>query len=265
MTWNGDNVSAEITDTGVTGKFEDKKGNYKVLTAEEQAEAASKYERVYGDDWGDEYGGTAPDLSIHVINTDTIIADSVEITEVVATDAEGNEIKIYDVKFSVDVRKVIDAGEDGIAGVHDDNDPTGGVNGKDDKTATWYAEQLYLANAGLGFLEGLGSYDLSYGKLDVTMSVFENGYIRSWATDETWIMSADITHKDVVSFCGKSNCTLTSENYSEEFYTYNHDVVMQGFVNRWIGDNKNVDIPMSSLPFAEELAKYEKQAYGSYR
>ena len=265
VTWNGDNVSAEITETGVKGDFVDKKGNFMVLTAEEQAEAASKYERVYGDDWGDEYGGTAPDLSIHVINTDTIIADSVEITEVVATDAEGNEIKIYDVKFSVDVRKVIDAGEDGIAGVHDDNDPTGGVNGKDDKTATQYAEQLYLANAGLGFLEGLGSYDLSYGKLDVTMSVFENGYIRSWSTDETWIMSADITHKDVVNICGKSKCTLTSENYSEEFYTYNHDIVMQGFVNRWIGDNKNVDIPMSSLPFAEELAKYEKQAYGSYR
>lgn len=253
VTWNGDNVSAKITEDGVTGDFVDKKGNYKTLTAQEQAEAEKVYKRVYGDDWGDEYGGKAPDLSIHVINTDTIIPESVVITAMSAKDADGKEIKIYNVKFDVDVYYVMDKGADGEAGT------------KDDVTPTWYAEQLYLANAGLGFLEGLGGYDLSYDKLSVTMEVFENGYIRSWTTDETWIMSADITHKDIVPICGVGNCKLTSQNYSEEYYTYDHDTIMQGFVNRWIGDSKNVEIPMSSLPFAEELAKYEKQEYGTYR
>ena len=265
VTWNGGNESAKITEDGVTGKFEDKKGNYKTLTAQEQAEAEKVYKRVYGDDWNDEYGGTAPDLSIHVINTDTIIPESVVITALSAKDADGKEIKIYNVKFDIDVYYVMDPGPDGIAGDHSSENPTGGEYGKDDKTPTWYAEQLYLANAGMGFLEGLGGYDLSYSKLSVKMEVFENGYIRSWTTDEVWAMEANITHKDVVSIAGAGYCKLISENYSEEYYTYDHDTIMQGFVNRWIGDNKNVGIPMSSLPFAEELAKYEKQEYGTYR
>ena len=264
VTMAGDSASAKIKEDGVTGDFE-KVCTYTTLTATEQAEKEAAYKRVYGDDWNDEYGGTAPDLSIHVINTDTIIPESVEITALAATDVNGNEIKIYNVKFDIDVYYVMDPGADGIAGDHSPENPTGGEYGKDDKTPTWYAEQLYLANAGMGFLEGLGGYDLSYSKLSVTMEVFENGYIRSWVTDEVWAMEANITHKDVVSIAGKGYCKLISENYSEEYYTYDHDTIMQGFVNRWIGDNANVNIPMSSLPFAEELAKYEKQAYGTYR
>jgi hypothetical protein len=245
ITWGGKNESSVITETGVTGKFEDKANKYKVLTAEEAKEAAKKYERVYGEDWGDAYGGKAPDLSIHVINQNTIIADSVEITKELLSD-------YYTVKFDVDVNAIVGQGVDAEGNPYDIH-------------TTWYAEQLYLANAGLDFLNSLGSYSLRYSELKVEMTVFDNGYIRTWATNETWIMSANITHDIVVSLFDSASAKLTSKNESYEVYCYNHDTIMQGFVNRWIGDNEKVGKPMADLPFADKLAGYEKQEYGTYR
>ena len=78
-------------------------------------------------------------------------------------------------------------------------------------------------------------------------------------------MSANITHDFVVNMFKKASATLTSKNASSEVYCYDHDTIMQGFVNRWIGDNENAGVPMSSLPFADKLAGYEKQEYGTYR
>ena len=289
VTWNGENDSSVITDNGVTGKFKDNKNRYKFMTAAEAEEAASVYERIYPETWGDEYGGTAPDLSLHVINPDTIKANTVVIYEVTediqgvykldkegnpvlddegnkvlkytkAVDKEGNTIKYYAVEFEVDPEAIVGQlyDENGELVLDEDGNPI-------DVNATYYAEQLYLSNGG-GLLAALGRPDLSYGKLVVNMSVFGNGYIRGWTTDETWIMSADITNETVVDMAGAgSNATLISENYSEEYYTYNHEIIMQGFVNRWIGDSKNVGMPMSDLPFADKLAGYEKQSYGSYR
>ena len=62
-----------------------------------------------------------------------------------------------------------------------------------------------------------------------------------------------------------ASCTLTSKNFSTEAYCYDHDTIMQGFVNRWIGDSEFVNKPMEDLPFADELAGYEKEEYGTYR
>lgn len=245
VTWAGANESSVITETGVTGKFVDKEKQYSVLTAAEAAEKAAAYERDYGDDWGDAYGGTAPDLSIHVINLDTIIPDSVVITKTLFSD-------YYTVSFDVDVNAIVGQGVDAEGNTFDIH-------------ATWYAEQLYLANAGLDFLNSLGDYSLRYSELKVNMTVFDNGYIRTWSTDETWIMSANITHDLVVSWFGSASATLTSKNQSSEVYCYNHDTIMQGFVNRWIGDNETVGMPMSELPFADKLAGYEAQEYGTYR
>lgn len=245
VTWAGANESSVISETGVTGKFADKEKQFNVLTAEEAAEKASAYERDYGANWGDAYGGTAPDLSIHVINLDTIIPDSVKITKELFSD-------YYTVAFDVDVNAIVGQGVDAEGNTFDIH-------------ATWYAEQLYLANAGLDFLNSLGNYSLRYSELKVNMTVFDNGYIRTWSTDETWIMSANITHDLVVKLFGSASATLTSKNESSEVYCYNHDTIMQGFVNRWIGDNRYVGMPMSELPFADKLAGYEAQEYGTYR
>ncbi len=245
VTWAGANESSVISETGVIGEFANKEKQFNVLTAEEAAEKASAYERDYGANWGDAYGGTAPDLSIHVINLDTIIPDSVKITKELFSD-------YYTVAFDVDVNAIVGQGVDAEGNTFDIH-------------ATWYAEQLYLANAGLDFLNSLGNYSLRYSELKVNMTVFDNGYIRTWSTDETWIMSANITHNIVVSWFGSASATLTSKNQSSEVYCYNHDTIMQGFVNRWIGDNEKVGMPMSELPFADKLAGYEAQEYGTYR
>ena len=154
--------------------------------------------------------------------------------------------------FDVDVNAIVGQGVDAEGNTFDIH-------------ATWYAEQLYLANAGLDFLNSLGNYSLRYSELKVNMTVFDNGYIRTWSTDETWIMSANITHDLVVKLFGSASATLTSKNESSEVYCYNHDTIMQGFVNRWIGGNENVGMPMSELPFADKLAGYEAQEYGTYR
>lgn len=252
VTWGGKNESAVITAEGVTGKFEEKENKYTVLTAEEAKEKAAKYERVYGEDWGDDWGGKAPDLSIHVINLDTIIPDSVVITVKEGANLRGLPVNYYDVTFEVDTYKVVGQGVDEEGNPYDIH-------------STWYAEQLYLANAGLDFLNSLGSYKLSYDELKVNMTVFENGYIRTWVTNETWIMSADITHEVVVNMFKSAGATLTSAVQSSETYCYDHDVIMQGFVNRWIGDSEFVGKPMADLPFADKLEGYDKEEYGTYR
>ena len=252
VTWNGGSTSAVITKDGVTGKFKDSKNNYAIKTAEEVAEVASKYERPYDETWGDDYGLTAPDLSIHVINTDTIIADSVVITEKYGEDVNGRAVKYYEVAFEVNPEAIIGKGTDEEGNEFDIH-------------ATYYAEQLYLANAGLDFLNALGEYGLRYTELKVNMTVFENGYIRSWSTDETWKMQANILHEGVVDACGETTCVLSSANFSSEYYCYDHDTIMQGFVNRWFGASKYVNKPIEDLPFADKLAGYEAQEYGSYR
>ena len=235
ITWNGDSKSSVITTEGVTGKFKDNQDSYTVKTAD-QVEAEAKYLRPYGDDWYDDYGLSAHDISTHIINTDTIIPESVEIEEFWGEDINGKKLKCYGVNFEIDTV----------------------TNRGTEQSATYYAEQLYLANAPLDFLDQLGGYKLYYSELKIRMTIFENGYMRTWETDETWVMSANI---DIVG----ATCTLTSRNFSDEAYCYDHDTIMQGFVNRWIGDSENVGLPMEDLPFADMLEGYEKQEYGTYR
>lgn len=238
ITWNGDSKSSKITEENVTAKFDDKKKAFTTKTAEQIAEEA-KYNRPYGDDYYDEYGLNAHDISIHIINQETIIPSSVKITENVTNDLKGREVKYYEVEFEVDTE----------------------TNRGTELSATYYAEQLYIANAPLEFLNNLGGYKLYYSNLKIKMGVFENGYMRTWATDETWIMQADVTAIEKMDI----SCILTSKNFSEEAYCYEHDTIMQGFVNRWIGDSEFVNKPIEDLPFYDKLADLEKEAYGTYR
>ena len=238
ITWNGDSKSSKITPNNVTGRFKNNADNFTVKTAEQIKEEAT-YLRPYGDDWYDDYGLDSHDISTHIINPQTIIPESVKIEEFFGEDINGKLLKCYSVEFEIDTV----------------------TNRGTEQSATYYAEQLYLANAPLDFLDSLGGYKLYYSELKIKMTMFENGYMRTWETDETWVMSADVTAIPNMNI----NCTLTSKNFSEEAYCYDHDTIMQGFVNRWIGDNENVNMPLEDLPFYDILKGYEKQEYGKYR
>ena len=239
VTWNGDQKSSVITPDGVTGNFKDKPANYDEKTAEQVA-AEAVYVRDCDDPttkWYDDvYGLTADDISTHIITPETIIGSSVVITKEVGSNVEEKDIGFYSVQFSVDTET--------------------GRGTKD--SATYYAEQLYLANVPQVFMDYLDGFSLVYTKLDVKMTVFENGYFRTWSTDETWAMTGKINQVEL-------DVTLTSDNFSTEAHCYDHDMIMQGFVNRWIGDNASVGQPMSDLPFYEKLKGYTKEAYGTYR
>lgn len=185
--WNGDQSSSVITPTGVTADFPNKTSNFSIKTTEELETQGVL--REYPENWGDIYGLTAKDLSIHVINPDTIIPSSVVITKNIGSNVKGNNVDYYSVTFDVDT-----------------------VTGRGtESSATYYAEQLYLSQAPTAFTDFLSGYNLYYSELKVEMTVFENGYIRTWGTDETWVMSGNISEISAV---------VTSQNDSTEAYCY---------------------------------------------
>lgn len=230
--WNGTQGSSVITPTGVTADFSSKTASFSIKTTEELE--VQGVQREYPEDWGDIYGLTAKDLSIHVINPNTIIPSSVVITKNIGSDVNGDNIDYYSVAFDVET-----------------------VTGRGTpESATYYAEQLYLSQAPTAFTDFLSGYNLYYSDLKVEMTVFENGYIRTWGTDETWVMSGNISEISAV---------VTSQNDSTEAFCYDYDTIMQGFSNRYFGDNTEVNLPTSSLPFAGLLDGYPKEEYGTYR
>lgn len=243
VTWNGDQQSSVITPTGVTGDFSAGKSSFSVLEGEQLA-ASRADERQYAADWYDPYGFSSKDISDHVINLKTILADTVTVEKKTGTaltsDISGMKYEdYYEVTFEVDT-----------------------VTGRGTAdSATYYAEQMYLAHAPTSFLNLLSDYKLYYTKLKVTMTVFENGYMRTWGTDETWAMSGGV---DLVS----ASAVVTTNNFSTEAYCYDKETVLQGFVNRWFADDcsdQNARIASSSLPFATALTAYTRQPYGTYR
>ncbi len=237
ITWNGNSQSALITKESATGSFADKKTNYDKKTAEEVV-AESKYLRDFSDpNWYDPYGLTAPDLSIHVINPETIVGSSVKITKYPGSIVGSKKtMDYYSVDFKVDTE----------------------YNRGTDKSATYYAEQLYMMYVPELVFEYVDDYSYYYDKLEVNMTVFENGYFRTWGTNERWVMQGGFEKLGL-------SITMTADNYSTEAHCYDHDTVLQGFANRWIGDSEHVGKPRSELPFYEELKKYTPEEYGTYR
>ena len=88
----------------------------------------------------------------------------------------------------------------------------------------------------------------------------ENGFVCTWSTNERWVMQGGFS-----VFGLKLAAQIAAETFSTEAYCYKHDTIMQGFVNRWIGDHKHADAPMNELPFYNQLKDYEQQPYGTYR
>jgi hypothetical protein len=237
--WEADKYSCVITPESATAEFEENIDDIIIKTIMEikDEEAAAGITRIYGDDWGDSYGLEAKDLSIHVVNLSTIIPESVEITKETGADTAGNTVEYYRVKFELDTL-------------------TG--RGTPD-SATYYAEQLYQSQAPQEFTGYLQNYHLYYNSLKVEMTVFTNGYFRTWGTEEQWEMGGSV---DLVS----ASASIISDNSSMEAYCYDYITIMQGFVNRYYGDNSIVNMPINALPFYDtNLLGITAQAYGSYR
>ena len=238
ITWSGNAQSAVITPESATGEFKGTAGEFKKQTKEEVIEE-SKYLRDYSDpSWFDIYGLTAPDLSLHVITPKTILGSTVEITKLDGVTVDGKSAPYYSVKFKVDTETYRFT----------------------DESPTRYAEALYMMYVPDMIFDYVDDYSYYYDKLEVEMTVFENGYVRTWSTNERWVMQGGFS-----VFGLKLGAQIAAETFSTEAYCYEHDTIMQGFVNRWIGDHKHADAPMNELPFYNQLKDYEQQPYGTYR
>ena len=238
ITWSGNAQSAVITPESATGEFKGTAGEFKKQTKEEVIEE-SKYLRDYSDpSWFDIYGLTAPDLSLHVITPKTILGSTVEITKLDGVTVDGKSAPYYSVKFKVDTETYRFT----------------------DESPTRYAEALYRMYVPDMIFDYVDDYSYYYDKLEVEMTVFENGYVRTWSTNERWVMQGSFS-----VFALKLAAQIAAETFSTEAYCYEHDTIMQGFVNRWIGDHKHADAPMNELPFYNQLKDYEQQPYGTYR
>lgn len=201
------------------------------IKAEEIAKGSA---RDYDESWGDIYGLTAHDMALHIINPSTILGDTVVIKKEVGTDINLRLIDFYSVEFEIDTVS----------------------NRGTTESATYYAEQFYKAQAPDVFINYLEDYFLYYSDLKVKYEVFNNGYFRTWSTTETWTMGGKV---------GDALVELISKNDSMEAYCYDYDTVMQGFVNRYYGDQTHVNKPMSALPFYDMLKGYTPEEYGVYR
>ncbi|MGI6701198.1 MAG: hypothetical protein ACOX3U_01855 [Christensenellales bacterium] len=240
VVWNAITSTCVISPEKAVAEFPDKKRYFdKYTTAEIKAEEEeNELVRPYDEDWGDIYGLNARDMSIHIINPDTIIGDSVVIAKHTGADIAGNSIDYYSVEFDIDTET--------------------GRGTKD--SATYYSEQIYKAQAPEMFTNFLEGYYLHYSALTVKMSVFTNGYFRTFETDEVWSMGG------VIKGIGSITAEITSVNKSAEAFCYDYDTIMQGYVNRYFGDNDKVNIPIETLPFYKsDLAGFTPKPYGEYR
>jgi len=236
--WEADKSSCIISPELVTANFEQKAKDIAIKTQASVAEekAAMGLTRDYGENWGDIYGLTAKDLSIHIVNPSTIIPETVVITKHTGANIAGDELDYYSVSFELDTI----------------------TNRGTPESATYYAEQLYQSQAPSEFTSFLKDYHLYYNSLKVNMSVFDNGYFRTWGTEEQWEMGGAVENI--------ASASIVSDNDSMEAYCYDYDTIMQGFVNRYYGDNALVNMPITAIPFYEDnLAAFTPQPYGSYR
>ena len=92
------------------------------------------------------------------------------------------------------------------------------------------------------------------------MVVYENGYCNQWNTQEIWELSGRALPSVI-----DAGLIISSDVWSKEAFCYDHETIMQGFLNRWYGDNKAVNLPLESLPFYDEFEGYEKVEYGDYQ
>lgn len=235
--WNARIGTCVIEKEKVTAEFVPKarsitKRSQASILAEELAKGIA---RDYDETWGDIYGLTSRDMALHIINPDTILGDTVIIKKELGTSIDMQNIEFYSVEFEVDTE----------------------TNKGTPQSATYYAEQFYKGQAPDIFMNYLKDYYLHYSDLKVKFEVFANGYFRTWSTIETWSMGGKVGDSATVE--------LISENDSMEAFCYDYDTVMQGFVNRYYGDQEHVGMPMSALPFNNLLQGYTQQEYGSYR
>ena len=240
VVWNAKTSTCVITPENATAEFSENKRDYvsKSLSAVKEEEIAKNLVRNYSEDWGDLYGLTAHDVSIHIINPYTILGDTVVIEKLKGKDLKNKVKYYYSVTFEVDTV----------------------TNRGTEQSATYYSEQIYKAQAPEVFIKFLEGYYLTYSYLNIRMSIYENGYFRTFGSDEVWAMGGEIKG------LGKITASITSNNEALEVYCYDYDTIMQGYVNRYFGNKEYVNLPMEALPFYEsDLKNFTPEEYGEYR
>jgi len=153
-----DIASAEFT--GTVNKYDN-------LTHIDAKKKKGYVYREYPNDWYDEYGLSSPEKTDFIINTKSIINNSVKIVD--KKDDDGN--KYYELSFDIDCKKILDSGT----------------------TATYYFEQFMINHLDL-YDSSFKDFDLDikYNSLTITMEVWDSGYFRSWRTNESWTINASI-------------------------------------------------------------------------
>lgn len=236
--WSADQSTCVITPDKATAEFPVRSKYFSIKSQEDimAEELADDITRPYDSSWGDVYGLTSHDMSIHIINPHTIIGDSVIITKVLGKDILENDKYYYTAEFDIDT-----------------------VNGSGTtESATYYAENIFKSQAPEIFINFLNGYYLTYSALSIKMSVYENGYFRTFSTNDTWAMGGEVKAVGATA-------AITSVNSSTEAYCYDYDTIMQGFLNRYYGDMEEVNLPMNELPFISNLSEFTAEPYGSYR
>lgn len=164
--------------------------------------------REYPNDWYDEYGLSSPEKTDFIINTESIIGNSVKIIE----KQDNFGVKYYELSFDVDCDKILSNGT----------------------TATYYFEQFMINHLDL-YDSAFKNFDLNikYDSLNITMEIWDSGYFRSWKTDEVWEIQASIFGITVPAV---SNIT------SYEYYSYDpEDNIFDQLYDSMVNSNKVVE------------------------
>jgi|GEM_PF-5361247 len=119
--------------------------------------------RPYNELWYDEYGLDSWDKTDHIILPELMVDGSISIQPIETEDG-----KYYKIKFAIDTFKEISSG------LHKG------------KTSAYYFEQMLLDIASFPGL------DIKYQKIEFTMDIWDNGYIRNWITDEMWKVTVSL-------------------------------------------------------------------------
>jgi len=163
--------------------------------------------RGYPNDWYDEYGLSSPEKTDFIINTESIKGDTVQVVE----RQDKNANKYYELSFDVDCKKVLSGGT----------------------TATYYFEQFMINHLDL-YDSAFKDFDIDikYNSLHLTMEIWDNGYFRSWKTDESWTVNAAI-----LGIAVPATTTITSY----EYFSYDpKDNIFDEMYNAIVNSNKVV-------------------------
>ncbi len=189
--WQGVKASAVLSKEGGEATFPQKGISFKdraTLDDEHNTAIADGKKRGYDESWGDDYGLSSPEKTQHTINKNTIKPESIEFSK--KTDKNGDAY--YSVKFSVIC-----------------NEESTGFEAQNIKNTSDIIKSI------------------AFDYLIIEFEVYESGYMRRWASSESWIGGLKVS---ILNIDGK---TASDAN---TYMSYDKDVVEQGIDELWFGD-----------------------------